>query len=81
VLRRDGDSCVGTLNDVYEGTFGDRIADVTVSDNRIKFTRHGTYGVQPWEGILKKKGVLKIVDGRWTKEGRSSGAFSAEKEK
>lgn len=80
VLKKDGDSCSGTLNDVYEGTYGDKITDVTISDNHIRFTRNGTYGVQQWEGTLKKeKGVLKIMDGRWTKAGRSSGAFHAEK--
>jgi hypothetical protein len=39
VLKRDGDSCAGTLNDVYEGTYGDRIKDVTILDNHVKFTR------------------------------------------
>lgn len=80
VLKKDGDSCTGTLNDVYEGTFGDKIADVTVSNNHIKFTRDGQYGIQHWEGTLKKKGgVLKIIDGRWTKQGGLSGSFTAEK--
>ena len=82
VLKRDGDTCGGTLHDAYEGTYGDQIENVTVAGNHIKFTRVGQYGVQQWEGILKKeKGVLKIIDGRWTKVGRSSGAFTAEKKK
>jgi hypothetical protein len=80
VLTKDGDSYAGTLDDVYEGTYGDKIADVTVSDNHIKFTRNGRFGVQYWEGTLKKEhGVLKIVDGRWTKEPGISGSFSAER--
>ena len=80
VLKMDGDSCAGTLNDVYEGTYDDTIKDVTVSDNRIKFTRDGKFGTQQWEGTLKKKGwVLRIIDGRWTKEGGLSGSFTAKK--
>lgn len=82
VLKREGDTCGGTLNDVYEGTYGDKIEDVAVAGNHIQFTRVGQYGVQEWKGILKKeKGVLKIVDGRWAKAGRSSGAFTAEKQR
>ena len=82
VLKKDGDSCTGTLDDVYEQTFGDRIADVVVSDNHIQFTRYGQYGVQKWEGTLTtEEGVLKIADGRWTKMGGAAGAFTAEKKK
>lgn len=82
VLKKDGDSCTGTLDDVYEQTFGDRIADVVVSDDRIQFTRYGQYGIQNWEGTLKAEdGILKIVDGQWTKRGGVSGEFTAEKKK
>jgi len=83
VLKRDGDKCSGTLDDVVEGTYGDKIEDVVVTDNHIKLTRNGQYGVQNWEGTLtKEKGVLKIVDGRWTKVGRgATGSFTAEKKK
>jgi hypothetical protein len=81
-LKKNGDSCGGTLDDVYEGTYGDRIEDIVVAGNNIKFARKGQYGVQNWDGTLKKeKGVLKIVDGRWTKVGGRSGAFTAEKKK
>ncbi len=80
VLKKEGDTCMGTLDDVYEGTYGDQITDVTLVGKRIKFTRTGQYGVQHWEGTLKRtRGVLKIVDGRWEKVGRSSGAFTAER--
>jgi hypothetical protein len=79
VLKMDGDSCVGTLNDVYEGTYGDQIKDVTISDNHIKFTREGKFGTQQWEGTLKKGWGLRIIDGRWTKEGGLSGSFTAKK--
>lgn len=80
VLKKDGNSCTGTLNDVFEGTYGDRITNVTVSDSQIKFTRDGRFGIQQWEGTLKKEdGVLKIVDGRWTKGPGLSGPFTAEK--
>jgi len=62
------------------GTYADKIADVAVSGNHIKFTRNGRFGVQYWEGTLKREhGVLKIVDGRWTKEPGVSGSFIAEK--
>ena len=66
---------------IFEGTYGDRIADVDVSDDHIKFTRNGAFGVQYWEGTLKvEDGLLKIVDGRWEKQGGVvSGSFSAEK--
>jgi hypothetical protein len=81
VLTRDGDSCTGTLNDVFEGTYGDKVADVTVSDNRIRFRRIGAFGVQQWEGTLREEdGVLKITDGRWTREGGGAGLFIARKE-
>jgi len=80
VLKKDGDSHAGTLNDVFEGTYGDKIVDVTVSNNHIKFTRDGRFGIQHWEGTLKEEdGVLKIIDGRWSKEHGSSGSFSADK--
>jgi len=83
VLTMDGDKCSGTLDDLVEGTYGDKIEDVVVMDNHIKLTRNGQYGVQNREGTLtKEKGVLKIVDGRWTKVGRgATGTFTAEKKK
>jgi len=83
VLKRDGDKCCGTLDDLVEGTYGDKIEDVVVTDNHIKLTRNGQWGVQNWEGTLtKEKGVLKIVDGRWIKVGVGvSGTFTAEKKK
>jgi regulation of enolase protein 1 (concanavalin A-like superfamily) len=82
VLQMDGNSCRGTLNDVHEGTYGDRIVDVVISGNHITFRREGTFGIQRWEGTLKKEdGTLKIVDGKWRKEGRgTSGSFIAQKE-
>lgn len=80
VLTVDGDACNGVLDDVYEGTFGDKIEDVTVSENHIEFRRAGQFGIQHWEGtLLEKKGQLEIVDGRWTKGGGISGLFTAEK--
>lgn len=83
VLKRDGDKCCGTLDDLVEGTYGDKIEDVVVTGDHIKLTRNGQYGVQNWEGTLtKEKGVLKIVDGRWIKVGRgATGTFTAEKKK
>ncbi len=82
VLKMEGNSCTGVLNDVYEGTYGDRIVDVVISGDRITFRRVGAHGVQLWEGTLKKEnGRLKILDGRWTKEGRgTSGSLLAAKE-
>jgi hypothetical protein len=83
VLKQDGDKCCGTLDDVVEGTYGDKIEDVAVTGDHIKLTRNGQFGVQNWEGTLtKEKGVLKIVDGRWTKVDRGvTGTFTAEKKK
>ena len=81
VLEKGGDAYTGTLDDTSEGTYGDRIADVEVSDDHIKFTRDGGYGIQYWEGSLKiEDGQIKITDGQWQKEGvLSSGTFIAEK--
>jgi len=81
VLEKDGDTYTGTLEDTYEGTYGDRIADVEISDDHIKFTRDGDFGIQYWEGTLKvEDGQLKIVDGQWQKQGGlGSGKFVAEK--
>jgi regulation of enolase protein 1 (concanavalin A-like superfamily) len=81
VLKRDGTSCTGILNDVYEGTRGDRIVNVVVIGDHIAFTRRGAFGVQFWEGTLKKEnGTLKIVDGRWRRErGGPVRSFTAEK--
>jgi len=81
VLEKDGDAYTGTLDDTAEGTYGDRIVDVEVSDDHIKFTRNGEFGIQYWEGTLKvEDGRIKIIDGRWQKEGGfASGKFVAEK--
>jgi hypothetical protein len=80
-LHKDGDTCTGTLDDTFEGTYGDRILDVEVSDDHIKFTRDGDWGIQYWEGTLKvEDGRLKIADGRWQKQGGfGSGTFTAER--
>ena len=81
VLEKGGDAYTGTLDDIFEGTYGDRIEDVEVSDDHIKFTRDGDFGIQYWEGTLKvEDGQIKITDGRWQKEGGfGSGKFIAEK--
>jgi len=81
ILEKDGDAYTGTLDDISEGTYGDRIADVEVSDDHIKFTRDGAFGIQYWEGTLKvENGQIKITDGQWQKEGGfGSGKFIAEK--
>jgi len=82
VLEKDGTSYTGTLDDVSEGTYNDTIEDVTLSGDQIAFTRDGTYGVQQWKGTLAQAdGVLKIIDGTWTKEGGLTGTWSAEKMK
>jgi hypothetical protein len=82
VLKRDGNSCSGTLDDTYEGTRGDKIGDVAITGDAIKLTRYGQWGVQQWTGTLKRdNGVLKIVDGKYTKWGAPAGTFTAEKEK
>jgi len=71
----------GTLDDIFEGTYGDQIIDVVISDDHIKFTRDVDFGIQYWEGTLKvEDGQLKITDGRWEKQGGvASGSFVAEK--
>jgi hypothetical protein len=81
VLEKKGSTYTGTLDDTFEGTYGDRIEDLDISDDHIKFERNGAFGTQHWEGTLKKEhGVLKITDGRWEKQGGiASGWFFAEK--
>jgi len=80
VLEKAGDSYAGKLDDTFEATYGDRIVDVDISGDHIKFTRDGQFGNQYWEGTLKVKGGrLKIIDGRWRKQYGSSGSFYAER--
>jgi len=72
VIEKNANSYAGTLNDVFEGTYGDKIVDIALSDNHLSFTRDGRYGIQYWDGTLKEEeGVLKIVAGRWVKTRRS----------
>jgi hypothetical protein len=79
-IEQDGDTGVGALNDVYEGTYGDRMEDIAIFDNHIYLTRNGRYGLQYWEGNLKEEeGVLKIIDGVWLKPAGDTGPFRAEK--
>jgi hypothetical protein len=78
---KQGDSYEGTMNDDREGTKGDRLMDVEITGNDIKFTRVGKHGIQYWQGKLKKKGgQLKIVKGKWEKKTGSRGVFEATKE-
>jgi hypothetical protein len=80
VIVKDANSYAGTLNDVYEGTYGDKIEDIVLSDNHISFTRDGEYGIQYWDGtLIEEEGVLKIVDGWWVKTSGEGGSFRAEK--
>ena len=81
VLEKGGDAYTGTLDDIFEGTYDDKISDVVISDSHIKFTRNGAFGIQYWEGTFEvEDGLLKIIDGRWQKEGGfGSGTFIAEK--
>jgi hypothetical protein len=80
VLEKDGDSYSGTLDDTREGTYGDIVRDVILSEDLIKFTRDGRFGAQYWRGkLIEEDGVLKIVNGRWIKDGGGSGSWYAEK--
>jgi hypothetical protein len=85
VLEKKGNSYTGTLDDISEGTYGDKITDVKVSNEHIKFTRNGRFCVQNWEGDLNEEdGQLKIINGQWTDtrwgEDPKPLSFSAEKE-
>ena len=81
VLKKDGNTYTGTLDDTYEENLGDQIEDVVISNDHIKFTRNGTFGIQYWQGNLKvEDGQLKIIVGQWEKQGGvASGSFVAEK--
>jgi hypothetical protein len=79
-IQKDGDSYSGALNDVFEGTYGDKVVDVGLWDNHLNFTRDGRYGIQFWDGALTEEdGILKIVEGRWLKPEGDTGPFTAEK--
>jgi hypothetical protein len=80
VLEKDGDSYTGTLDDAREGTYGDIVRDVVLSEDLIKFTRDGRFGVQYWRGkLIEEDSKLKIVNGLWVKESGASGLWYAEK--
>jgi hypothetical protein len=80
VLERAGDSYGGTLNDTREGTYGDIIRDVVLSEDQIKFTREGRFGAQYWKAkLIEESGTLKMVNGLWVKESGTSGLWYAEK--
>jgi len=80
VLEKEGNTYIGTLDDLSERTYDDTIKDVTWSDGQLGFTRDGRFGTQQWKGTLTEEdGVLKVVDGEWTKEGGVSGRWRAEK--
>ena len=81
VLKKEGNTYTGTLDDTFEGTLDDQIENVAISNDHIKFTRNGTFGIQYWQGNLKvEDGQLKIIDGQWEKQGGvASGSFAAEK--
>lgn len=80
VLEEDGDSYSGTLDDTREGTYGDIIRDVVLSEDLIKFTRDGRFGCQYWKGkLIEDDGTLKIVNGQWVRQSGASGVWYAEK--
>jgi len=67
VLEKKGNSYVGTLDDTSEGTYGDKITGIKISNEHIRFTRNGIYCIQKFEGDLKEEnGRLKIINGQWT---------------
>ncbi len=79
-IETDGEMCWGTLNDVYEGTYGDQIIDVELWDSTFRFTRSGRYGIQYWGGVLQEvDGVLTMADGYWLKPSGDTGPFTAHK--
>ncbi len=80
-LTRKNGVISGVLDDIYEGTYGDKILDVKVDGGRISFTRDGRYGIQYWKGLLKEiGGKLIIDDGLYKKKNRDGWRdFYAEK--
>lgn len=80
VVTMEGDKCVGTLDDEFEGTYDDKLMDFNIVDKSISFKRYGKFGIQYWEGTLEKTGEqLKIVDGQWGRGSDILGSFEAEK--
>ena len=67
ILEKKGSSYVGTLDDTSEGTYGDKVLDITVSNEHIKFTRYGRFCTQNFEGdLMEENGRFKIINGQWT---------------
>ncbi len=79
-LTQKGDLYIGTLGDLYAGIYENKIMDVNVTNDNIKFTRYGKHGVQYWQGTLdRSEDQLRIVDGQWGDGSEILGSFSAEK--
>jgi hypothetical protein len=80
-ITQKGNLFSGTLDDVYEGTYRDKVINGKIDGNSIEFTRDGRNGIQYWRGtIIERNGVLEIQNGYWRKEGWTNWApFEAKK--
>jgi hypothetical protein len=60
----------GTLDDVWEGTYGDKVINGVINGTSFSFTRDGKYGIQFWYGTIDiNNGVMEINNGLWQKQG------------
>jgi hypothetical protein len=72
----------GTLEDYWEGTYGDKLVDGKIDSNFIRFTRVGRFGIQYWQGVITDNNGILIINGQWRKEGWTEWqTFYAEKKK
>ena len=69
-ITQSGNTFSGTLDDVYEGTYNDKVIDGIINGSSFSFTRDGRYGIQFWYGTLDtNNGLLEINNGLWQKQG------------
>jgi hypothetical protein len=69
-ITQSGNTFSGTLDDVWEGTYGDKVIDGIINGSSFSFTRDGRYGIQYWYGTIDiNNGVMEINNGLWQKQG------------
>jgi len=72
-ITQTGNTFSGTLDDVWEGTYDDKVINGVIDGTSFSFTRDGKYGIQFWYGTIDTtSGVMEINDGLWQKQGWAS---------
>ena len=69
-IIQTGNTFTGTLDDIGEGTYGDKVINGIMNGTSFSFTRDGKYGIQYWYGTIDiNDGVMEINNGLWQKQG------------